>query len=86
MRAIGTNVLLRELEETKDEINGIALPDSAKQKPMKYEVVSIGNDVIADIEEGDTVIVGKYVGTEIVKDKVTYKIVDEEEIIAKIEE
>jgi len=86
MRAIGTNVLLKEIETEKNEINGIALPDSAKQKPMKYEVISIGNDVIADIEVGDTVIVGKYVGTEIVKDKVTYKVVDEEEIIAKIEE
>lgn len=86
MRAIGTNVLLRELEEEKNEINGIVLPDSAKQKPMKYEVVSIGNDVIADIEEGNIVIVGKYVGTEIVKDKVVYKIVDEEEIIAKLED
>lgn len=86
MRAIGTNVLLKEIGTEKNEINGIALPDSAKQKPMKYEVVSIGNDVIAEIEEGDTVIVGKYVGTEIVKDKVTYKIVDEEEIIAKLED
>jgi chaperonin GroES len=86
MRAIGTNVLLKEIETEKNEINGIAIPDSAKQKPMKYKVISIGNDVIADIEVGDTVIVGKYVGTEIVKDKVTYKVVDEEEIIAKIEE
>ena len=85
MKVLGEKVLLKEIERKKNEINGIAIPDSAQKSGMIFEVVSIG-DCVYDVEVGDKVIVGNYVGTEIVKDSITYKVVEEEDILAKVEE
>lgn len=84
MKMIGARVLVTPVDIVK-EIDGIALPDDA-QKQQKFKVVDVGPDVIEELVEGDIVLIGEYTGTEIVKEGVTYRIVEEEEILAKVEE
>jgi chaperonin GroES len=82
MKVLGTRVLLEiiEKEEIKD---GIVLPDSA-EKNREYKVVGVG-DLVEEVEIGDFVLLEKYTGTEISKDGIKYLIIEEEEILAKIE-
>lgn len=82
MKVLGTRVLLEiiEKEEIKD---GIVLPDSV-EKNREYKVVGMG-DLVEEVEIGDFVLLEKYTGTEISKDGIKYLIIEEEEILAKIE-
>lgn len=83
-----------EIEEPEDETEGgIVLPDTAKEKPQRGEVVAAGPGKLLDsgdrkslsVEEGDTVIFGNYAGTDVEFDGKEYKIVKEDEIQAKLE-
>jgi chaperonin GroES len=77
-----------------DEVTagGIILPDSAKEKPQQGEVVAIGTGKITDsgkvvamtVKVGDTVIYGKYSGTNVTLDYNDYLILDEKDIFAII--
>lgn len=83
-RMLGTRVLLKPIYEEEIK-NGILMPDTLEKKPIKFEVVSIG-DLVDEVEIGDNVLIGQYIGIEIEKDKEIYRIVEEEEILAKIQE
>ena len=66
---------------------GIVLPDSAKEKPQKAEIIEIGKlEEDFDLKVGDKVIFSKYAGTEIKIDDVEYIIIDVDDVLAKIEE
>lgn len=82
MKVLGVKVLL-EIIERKEEKNGIVIPDSV-EKEHEYKVIGIG-DLVEDLEVGDYVLLAKYTGTEISKDGKDYLIIDEDEILAKIE-
>lgn len=82
MKVLGVKVLL-EIIERKEEKNGIVIPDSV-EKEREYKVIGIG-DLVEDLEVGDYVLLAKYTGTEISKDGKDYLIIDEDEILAKIE-
>lgn len=82
MKVLGVKVLL-EIMERKKEKDGIIIPESV-EKECEYKVIGIG-DLVEDLEVGDYVLLAKYTGTEISKDGKNYLIIDEDEILAKIE-
>ena len=82
-------ILVRRLEEAETMRGGIIIPDSAKEKPQQGEVISVGkgksNDegkvFPLDVKAGDTVLFGKYSGTEIKLDGEDFLIMREEEVL-----
>jgi len=72
---------------------GLYIPDTAKEKPQEAEVVAVGegkfneqgNRMKLDVKKGDTVLIGKYSGTEIKIDDVEYTILREDEVLAIVE-
>jgi len=82
-------ILVRRLEEGETIRGGIIIPDSAKEKPMEGEVISVGkgksNDegkvFPLDVKAGDKILFGKYSGTEIKIDGEEYLIMREEEVL-----
>ena len=82
-------ILVRRLEEGESIRGGIIIPDSAKEKPMQGEVISVGkgksNDegkvFPLDVKAGDSVLFGKYSGTEIKLDGEDFLIMREEEVL-----
>ena len=87
LRPMADNVLLKE-KETETVVSGIVLATSNKEKPSIYEVVAVGpgtKDVTMTVAAGDSVVVGKFVGTEIKLDGVEYKFVKQDEILAVVE-
>jgi chaperonin GroES len=90
-RPLHDRVLLKRIEE-KGEVKkgGIIIPDTAKEKPIEGEVISVGPGKIMedgkrspmDLKAGDRVLFGKYAGTEIKIDDEEYVIMREEEILA----
>jgi len=85
-------VILKPMEAEEKTAGGIIIPDNAKEKPQKGEVVAVGpgkvNDKGAKIEmtlkKGDKVLYGKYSGTEITIDGQDYLIVRESDVLAVI--
>ncbi len=90
VRPLHDRVLLKRLEEKEVVKGGIIIPDTAKEKPMEGEVVSVGpgkmmedgKRAAMDVKAGDRVLFGKYAGTEIKIDEQDYVIMREEEILA----
>jgi len=82
-------ILVRRTEEGETMRGGIIIPDSAKEKPQQGEVVSVGkgksNDegkvFPLDVKAGDTILFGKYSGTEIKLDGEEFLIMREEEVL-----
>jgi len=90
VRPLGDRVLVRRLEAAEEQVRGgIIIPDTAKEKPMEAEVVAIGDGKRLDdgsrapfeVAVGDTVLMGKYAGTEIKFDNESFLILKEDEIL-----
>ena len=89
-RPLHDRVLLKRIEEKETVKGGIIIPDTAKEKPMEGEVISVGPGKVMedgkrspmDVKAGDRVLFGKYAGTEIKIDDMEYVIMREEEILA----
>ena len=92
VRPLHDRILVQRLEEGEQNIGGIIIPDSAKEKPQRGTVIAAGNGrpttegkrVALDVKEGDTVLFGKYSGQEIKLDGVDYLIMKEDEVLAAI--
>jgi chaperonin GroES len=84
-RIMADNVLLKQKEAKEATASGIILATANKEKPAIYEVVMAGPDA-AELAVGDLVVVGKFTGTDITLDKVDYKFVKQEEILAVVGE
>ena len=93
IRPLHDRVILKRMEEETTSAGGIVIPDSAAEKPMRGEVIAIGKgkrldsgDVIAlDVKVGDTVLFGKYSGTEVKVDGEELLVMKEDDIMAVIE-
>jgi len=89
VRPLGDRVLVRRLEVSEEVRGGIIIPDTAKEKPMEAKVVAIGEGkrledgsrAPFEVSVGDTVLIGKYAGTEIKFDGEEYQILKEDEIL-----
>jgi len=93
LRPLADRVVVKPVEDQDKTPGGIILPDTAKEKPMKGEIIAVGpgslNDkgerVKLDVKKGDIVIYGKYSGTEFKLDNQEYLILRESDILAVIE-
>ena len=85
LKPMADNVLLKQHEAPEATVSGIILATTNKEKPAIYEVVSVGpgtKDVTMTVAVGDKVVVSKFVGTDITLDKVDYKFVKQDEVLA----
>ncbi len=88
LKPMADNVLLKGWEAQETTMSGIILATSTKEKPAIFEVVSAGpgtKDVTVTVVPGDRVVVSKFVGTDVTIDKVDYKFVKQDEILAIVE-
>ena len=87
LKPMADNVLLKQHEAQEATASGILLATNSKEKPAIYEVVSVGpgtKDVTMTVSVGDRVVVGKFTGTDITLDKVEYKFVKQDDILAVV--
>ena len=87
LKPMADNILLKQHEAAETTVSGIILATTTKEKPAIYEVVSVGpgtKDVQMLIQAGDKVVVSKHVGTDITLDKVDYKFVKQDDILALV--
>ena len=87
LKPMADNVLLKQHEAAEASVGGIILATSTKEKPAIYEVVAVGpgtKDVTMTLTAGDKVVVSKFVGTDVTLDKVDYKFVKQDEVLAVV--
>lgn len=85
IKPLADRVLVLPAPAEERTISGIIIPDSAKEKPLKGEVMAVGNgtkDEDMVVAVGDTVLYGKYAGTEIELEGTTYLIMRQSDILA----
>jgi chaperonin GroES len=90
LRPLHDRVIVKRLEEEKKSAGGIIIPDQAAEKPLKAEVVAVGPGKITDdgklqapdVKKGDTVLIGKYSGTEVRVDGEDLVVLREDDIMA----
>ena len=93
MRPLRDRILVERIEEPEHRIGGIIVPDTAKEKPQQGRVVAVGKGRVndkgdlfpLDVNEGDTVLFGKYAGSEIKIEGKEYLIIREDEILGILE-
>ena len=93
IRPLHDRVVIKRQEEERMSSGGIVIPDSATEKPIRGKIVAVGNGKITDsgdvrkldVKKGDTVLFGKYSGTEIKVDGDDLLVMREEDIMAVVE-
>jgi chaperonin GroES len=93
IRPLHDRVIVKRLEEERTTAGGIVIPDSAAEKPMRGEVLAIGNGKILEngqvralqVKVGDKVLFGKYAGTEVKIDGEEIVVMREEDLMGVIE-
>lgn len=93
IRPLHDRVIIKRMDEERTSAGGIVIPDTAAEKPIRGEVISVGKgkvldngDVRAlDVKKGDIVLFGKYSGTEVKVDGTEYLVMREEDIMGVIE-
>jgi chaperonin GroES len=83
---LGTRVLIRPLEKETQTASGIILPATAKEKPQQGMIEAVGDEdeMLTNLAVGDKVLFPKYTGTEIQMDGVDYLIMEEADVLARI--
>ncbi|MDR3268335.1 MAG: co-chaperone GroES [Tannerella sp.] len=87
IKPLADRVLVKPAAAEEKTVGGIIIPDSAKEKPLKGEVIAAGNgtkDEEMVVKSGDSVLYGKYAGTEIEWEGDTYLIMRQSDILAII--
>ncbi len=85
IKPLSNRVLVEPVAAETQTASGIFIPDTAKEKPQKGVVVAVGNgskDYDMTVQVGDTVLYGKYAGTELKFEGKDYLIMKEDEIFA----
>jgi chaperonin GroES len=94
MRPLHDRVIVKRMEEERTSPGGIVIPDAAAEKPIKGEVIAVGNGKILengdvrmlDVKVGDTVLFGKYAGTEVKVEGEELLVMKEDDIMAIIQD
>ncbi len=89
VRPLRDRVLVRRIEEKQAKVGGIIIPDTAKEKPTRAEVVAVGSGRVLEngqklplaLKAGDKVLIGKWSGSEVKIDGEEYLILKEDEIL-----
>lgn len=89
IRPLHDRIVVKRVDEQETLASGIIIPDSAKEKPQKGEVVAVGKGkrgddgklIELDVQVGDSILFGKYSGSEIKLDGIEYMIMREDEVL-----
>ncbi len=92
-RPLHDRLIVRRLDEGEQIVGGIIVPDSAKEKPQRGQVIAVGLGKVKedgsrqkpDVTAGDTVLFGKYSGQEITIDGHEYLIMREDDVLAIVD-
>ena len=85
IQPLADRVLVKPMAAEEKTIGGIIIPDSAKEKPLRGEVIAVGEGTKDEkmlLSEGDTVLYGKYAGTELEYDGEKYLIMRQSDVLA----
>lgn len=85
IKPLADRVLIEPAAAEEKTIGGIIIPDTAKEKPLQGKVVATGNGTKGEemvVKEGDTVLYGKYAGTELEYDGKKYLVMRQSDILA----
>ena len=93
IRPLGDKIVIKVIEDAEQTSGGIFIPDSAKEKPQKGEVVAVAEGKVMengerepmDVKVGDVVLYAKYSGTDVKYENVEYKILSIKDVLAIIE-
>ncbi len=93
LKPLSDRVLVKRLSSEEKTAGGLYIPDTAKEKPTKGEVVAVGPGKVADdgkriaptVKAGDMVLFNKYAGTQVELDGVEHLVMREDDILAIIE-
>lgn len=93
IRPLHDRILVRRLDEEKTTAGGIVIPDSASEKPSQGEVVAVGKGKLLDdgkvqaldVKAGDTILFGKYSGTEVKVDGEELLVMREDDVMGIVE-
>jgi len=92
IKPLGDRIVIKVLEKEEKTAGGIVLPDTAKEKPQKGEVLAVGSGELVDgkrvpleVKVGDKIIFSKYAGTEVKIDNEEYLILRQSDVLAIIE-
>jgi chaperonin GroES len=89
VRPLHDRIIVKRIEEEEQQVGGIIIPDTAKEKPQQGKVEAVGNGKVKDdgkvvpldVKTGDTILFGKYSGQEIKIDGEEYLIMREDEVL-----
>ena len=87
IQPLADRVLVKAAAAEETTVGGIIIPDSAKEKPLRGEVLAVGNgakDEEMILKPGDQVLYGKYAGTELEFEGEKYLIMRQSDILAKV--
>jgi chaperonin GroES len=93
VRPLHDRIIVQRIDEGEQNVGGIIIPDSAKEKPQQGTVIAAGNGSAKDdrkripleVKAGDRILFGKYAGQEIKLDGEEYLIMKEDEVLGVIE-
>lgn len=93
IRPLHDRVVVRRVEEERKSAGGIVIPDTAAEKPIRGEIVAVGNGKILEngdrrplsVKVGDQVLFGKYSGTEVKLDGEELLVMREDDVMAVLE-
>ena len=93
VRPLHDRILVQRLVEGEQHVGGIIIPDSAREKPQRGTVVAVGDGRISDeglrvpldVKAGDTILFGKYSGSEIKLEGTEYLIMKESDVLAALD-
>jgi len=92
IKPLGDRILVLRIEDAEVKKGGIIIPDTAKEKPMQAKVIEVGTGrrdedgklIPFEVKKGDTVLIGKYAGTEVTISDKEHLILREEDVLAVI--
>ena len=93
LKPLGDRLIVKPLDEEETTASGIVLPDTAKEKPQKGEVLAVGDGargdngerIPLDVSEGDKVLYSKYGGTEVKVDGDDLLVLRESDVLAVVQ-
>lgn len=93
IKPLADKIVIKVIDDVEKTSGGIFIPDSAKEKPQKGEVIAVGAGKMndkgereeMDVKVGEVVLFAKYSGTDVKIDEVEYKILSVKDVLAIIE-
>lgn len=88
LKPLHDNVMIKRMESEERTASGIIIPDAAKERPQRGTVIAVGagkGEIKMNVKEGDTVLFGKYAGTEFKVDGEELVIMRQDDILAIVE-